>query len=54
VLRLPESHARLNGLLDVLRGRPERSACEGWIDVRQAIARARPRHASWHEPPVAF
>lgn len=54
VLRFLGWYARLKGLLNVLRGRPGRNACEGWIDARAAIERARPRDASWHEPPVDF
>jgi len=36
------------------RSHTDRIACEGWIDARDEIARARPRDASWHEPPVDF
>ena len=36
-------YARCKGLLNILRGRPGRNACEGWCEAKAAIARARPR-----------
>ena len=47
-------YAKSKGLLNVLRRRPGRNACEGWCEASQAIARARPRDGSWKGPPVAF
>jgi inorganic pyrophosphatase len=41
-------------LLNFLRRRPGRNACEGWLDPGQAIARARPRDAAWRGPRVPF
>ena len=54
VLRFFRFYARCKGLLNVLRRRTGRNACEGWCDAREAIARARPRDAAWRGPPVAF
>jgi inorganic pyrophosphatase len=36
------------------RRRPGRNACEGWCEAEQAMARARPRPATWQGPPVKF
>jgi inorganic pyrophosphatase len=54
VLRFFRFYARCKGLLNRLRGRPGRNACEGWIDARAALARARPREDGWRGPPVEF
>jgi inorganic pyrophosphatase len=54
VLRFFRFYAKCKGLLNVLRRRPGRNACEGWMDANQAIARARTRDGSWRGPPVAF
>jgi inorganic pyrophosphatase len=42
VLRFFRFYAKCKGLLNVVRGRLGRNACEGWRDAAQAIARARP------------
>ena len=48
-------YARCKWLLNLLRGRPGRSACEGWGDAESAIARARPRpRDGWQGPTVPF
>lgn len=48
-------YARCKGLMNFVRGRPGRNACEGWGDARTAIARARPRHTMvWRGPSVPF
>lgn len=47
-------YARCKGVLNFLRRRPGRNACEGWIAAQQAISRARLRDASWRGPPVPF
>jgi inorganic pyrophosphatase len=47
-------YARCKRLLNVYRGRPGCAASEGWGDARAALARARPRDASWREPTVPF
>jgi inorganic pyrophosphatase len=54
VLRFFGFYARSKGLLNVLRRRPGRNACEGWIEARHALACAKPRDASWQEPTVRF
>ena len=40
--------------LNFMRRRPGRNACEGWCEVGQALARARPRDATWRGPRVGF
>ena len=47
-------YAKCKGVLNVLRRRPGRNACEGWCEARRALARARPRHDSWKGPPIEF
>lgn len=54
VLRFFRFYAKCKGLLNFLRGRPGRNACEGWCAADQALARARPRADTWHGPPVEF
>jgi inorganic pyrophosphatase len=54
VLRFFGFYARCKGLLNLLRGRSGRNACEGWIDASDALACARPRDLSWHGPTVKF
>ena len=54
VLRFFSFYARCKGLLNVWRARPGRNACEGWLTVDEALARARPRDASWAGPTVGF
>ena len=48
-------YARCKWLLNLLRGRPGRNACEGWGDPGSAIARASPRpRDGWEGPTVPF
>ena len=54
VLHFFHFYARCKGLLNFLRRRPGRNACEGWCEARQALARAQPRDDSWHGPPIRF
>ncbi len=54
VLRFFRFYAVCKGLLNVLRRRPGRNACEGWLGAAQAIARARPHDDSWRGSPVPF
>jgi inorganic pyrophosphatase len=54
VLRFFHFYAKCKGVLNVVRRRPGRNACDGWLDARQAIARARLRDAAWRGPPVPF
>jgi len=54
VLRFFHFYAKCKGLLNLLRRRPGRNACDGWSDANAAIARARVRDASWKGPPIPF
>lgn len=54
VLRFFQFYARCKGLLNFVRRRPGRNGCDGWCEVDQAMARARPRPASWRGPSVGF
>ncbi len=54
VLRFFRFYARCKGLLNRWRQRPGRNACDGWIDARVALARARPRDQSWHGPGITY
>lgn len=54
VLRFFRFYARCKGLLNRWRRRPGRNACDGWIDARVALARARPRDPSWHGPDITY
>ena len=54
VLRFFSFYAKCKGLLNLWRQRPGRNACEGWCEVEQAMARARPRIDSWQGPPIEF
>ena len=54
VLRFFHLYAKCKGLLNLLRRRPGRNACEGWCDARVAIARALPRDETWQGPPIPF
>jgi len=54
VLRFFRFYAKCKGLLNLVRRRPGRNACDGWCDASAAIARARVRDASWRGPPVPF
>jgi len=47
-------YAKCKGLLNAWRGRPGRNACEGWFDAQGALARARPRDASWQGATIEF
>ena len=54
VLRFFHLYARCKGFLNLLRRQPGRNACDGWCEAAEAIARARPRDATWERPPVPF
>ena len=54
VLRFFGFYAKCKGLLNLLRRRPGRNACDGWLEAAQALVRAQPRDAGWHGPPVPF
>ncbi len=54
VLRFFGFYAKCKGLLNILRGRPGRNACDGWLEAAQALIRAQPRDEDWRGPPVPF
>ena len=54
VLRFFRFYAKCKGILNFFRGRSGRNACDGWCKARDALARARPRDASWKKSPVGF
>lgn len=47
-------YGRCKRLLNICRGRGGRTAFAGWCDAQSALARARPRDASWRGPVVPF
>jgi inorganic pyrophosphatase len=47
-------YARCKGVLNFLRARPGRNACDGWHSARYALDRARPRPAEWRRPSIDF
>jgi len=54
VLRFFRFYARCKRLLNLWRGRPGRTACDGWCEAEAALARARPRGEAWRGPDVEF
>jgi inorganic pyrophosphatase len=54
VLRFFGFYAKCKGLLNIVRRRPGRNACDGWLEAAEAIARAAPRGNAWRGPPVPF
>jgi inorganic pyrophosphatase len=54
VLRFFHFYARCKALINFVRCRPGRNACEGWTTSTQALARARPREAGWRGSSVRF
>ncbi len=54
VLLFFHAYATAKRLLNRWRGRPGRTACEGWLSTEEAIARARPRDASWKGSSIPF
>jgi inorganic pyrophosphatase len=54
LLRFFHFYARCKALLNLWRRRPGRNGCDGWIDARTALARARPREDAWHGPSIPF
>lgn len=54
VLRFFDFYAKCKGLLNFLRRRPGRNACDGWLEAQQALDRALPRDERWRGPPVPF
>jgi inorganic pyrophosphatase len=54
VLRFFHFYAWCKSLLNLWRRRPGRNACDGWCEASEAIARAKPRDASWRGPTVPY
>jgi inorganic pyrophosphatase len=54
VLRFFRFYARCKGLLNLLRRRPGRNACDGWCAASYALSRARPLARAIRRPPVPF
>jgi len=54
VLRFFHFYAKCKGLLNFLRRRPGRNACEGWCEATHALHRARPLTGPWPGSPVPF
>jgi inorganic pyrophosphatase len=54
VLRFFGFYAKCKWLLNAVRRRPGRNACDGWLEAAQALDRAKPRDATWQGPPVEF
>lgn len=54
ILRFFAFYAKCKGVLNVVRGRTGRNACEGWCSAARALARAQPRGTSWDGSPVPF
>ena len=54
ILRFFRFYARCKGLLNRWRGRPGANRCDGWIEVRTALGRARTRDDAWRGPSVPF
>jgi inorganic pyrophosphatase len=54
LLRFFSLYASCKGILNLLRRRPGRNACEGWLEAGEALARARPRDANWRGPTIPY
>jgi inorganic pyrophosphatase len=54
LLRFFRFYAKCKALLNFYRRRPGRNACDGWISAEAALARARPRPASWRGSSIDF
>ena len=54
VLRFFHFYARCKALLNFVKRRPGRNACEGWCEAAEAIGRARPLQGPWSGSPVPF
>lgn len=54
VLQFFHFYAVCKGMLNFCRRRRGRNACEGWCDVADAMARAKPRDQRWRGPSVRF
>lgn len=47
-------YSAMKRFLNLLRGLPTDGRCTGWGNAGDALARSRPRDASWHGPEVPF
>jgi inorganic pyrophosphatase len=54
LLRFFGFYAMCKGMLNFVRRRPGRNACEGWLEADSALARARLRDQSWRGPKIPF
>ena len=54
VLRFFSFYAKCKGLLNIMRRRSGRNACDGWLEAAQALIRAQPRDEGWRGPSVPF
>lgn len=54
LLRFFHFYARCKGLLNFLRRRPGRNACDGWRTAASALARSRPLTGAVRRPSVPF
>ena len=54
VLRFMALYGRCKRLLNLFRGRPGLTRCEGWGPAEDALRRARPIDGTWRGPVVPF
>jgi inorganic pyrophosphatase len=54
ILRFFHFYAKCKGILNFVRRRPGRNACDGWCSASYALARAQPRPETWQGPRVGF
>lgn len=54
LLRFFRFYAGCKAVLNLWRGRPGRNACEGWLEARDALARARPVGSTGPAPTVPY
>jgi len=54
VLRFFSFYAKCKGVLNKMRRRPGVNACEGWLEVSDALRRARPRDLHWQGPTIPY
>jgi len=54
LLRFFGFYARCKAILNFVRREAGANACEGWLDARSALARARPRDDLWRGPQIPF
>jgi len=54
VLRFFRLYGQCKRLLNLYRGRPGLTRCEGWGSADDAFTRATPRDAAWHGPEIPF